>query len=61
MKNEKLRVRYTGDYYKYSLRKGKVYDVVIEEGKWYAIVDESGEEYVFPKYMFEIVNEDDEK
>lgn len=61
MENKKLSVRYTGDYYKYSLRKGKVYAVEFEKDGWYAIVDESGEKYAFPNSMFDIVNEDDDE
>ena len=56
-----IKVRYIGDYYRFSLRKGKVYDaeIINETPDWYAIADESGEEYVFPSYIFEVIEEED--
>lgn len=36
----------------------KVYDVInIEKHGWYRIVDESGEDYLYPPYLFDIVEE----
>lgn len=51
------KVRYVGDYYKVSLHKGSVYEVVYEQDGFYAIIDETGEEYCFPDTDFEIVTE----
>lgn len=51
-----MRVKYIGDYYKVSLLKNKIYDVInIEEG-WYRIIDETGDAYLFSPKEFEIVN-----
>lgn len=52
---DKVKVRYIGEYYKVSLLKGKVYDVLSIEDGWYRIVDETGEDYLFPPGYFEIV------
>ena len=48
-------VKYTGTYYKASLKQGKNYPVQWEIDGMYVLIDESGEEYAFPKDDFEIV------
>jgi hypothetical protein len=48
------KVRYTCDYYKVSLIKGNVYDVLSIEHGWHRIVDETGEDYLFSPDDFEI-------
>lgn len=50
-----MKVKYIGDYYKVSLKQGKVYEVMEIERGWYRIVDETGEDYLFPPNEFEIV------
>lgn len=50
-----MSVRYVGDYYRVSLKKGKIYSVQKEIDGMYLIADESGEIYAFPKDEFEIV------
>lgn len=52
-----MKVRYIGDYYKVSLIKGKIYEVISQHNGWYEIFDETEEEYLFPNNMFEIVEE----
>ena len=46
-----------GDFYSGDLLKGKIYDATIDEGKhkWFRIIDESGEDYIYPKEIFEII------
>ena len=49
-------------YGTFELKQGKVYEVceLIETTptrKWYRIVDESGEDYLYPPYLFNIVEE----
>jgi hypothetical protein len=55
-----LKVRYMGDYYKFSLIKGKVYDVIaVDTISWgttmYRIVDETHEDYLFAASGFKVV------
>ena len=52
-----MKVKYVGDYYKVSLKKGKTYSVLDEVDGMYVLNDESGEAYGFPKDDFEIVQE----
>ena len=52
-----MKVRYTGDYYKVSLKKGKIYTVLEEIDGAYVLKDETGEEYVFFPEDFEVVEE----
>ena len=52
-----MKVKYIGDYYKYSLNFGKIYEVSSIEHGWYRIIDESGEDYLFPPDIFEIIEE----
>ena len=52
-----MKVRYIGDYYKVSLIKGNIYEVIGIEGDWYRIIDESDEDYLYPVEEFEIVEE----
>ena len=52
-----MKVRYIGDYYKVSLIKGKIYNVInIEEG-WYRIIDETEEDFLFAPQQFEIIED----
>lgn len=54
---ENLKVKYIGGYYKVSLIKGNVYNVIsIAEGI-YRIIDETGEDYLFRSSDFEIIEE----
>lgn len=50
-----MKVKYIGDYYKVSLIKGKIYEVLGIENGWYRIVDETGEDFLFSPKDFEIV------
>jgi hypothetical protein len=55
-----LKVRYIGDYYKVSLIKGKVYDVIaVDTTSWattmYRIIDETHEDYLFSAGSFKVV------
>ncbi len=54
---DKMKVKYIGEYYKVSLIKGKIYDVLSVEDGWYRIKDETGEDYLFSPNDFEIVKE----
>lgn len=47
-----------GDYYKVSLDKNKIYNVLTIEKDWYRIIDETGEDYLYPSEEFEIVEAD---
>ena len=51
-----MKVKYVGEYYKFSLVKGKIYDVQAIEDGWYRIIDETGEDYLFSPKEFEIVD-----
>jgi len=55
MVEKTVKVRYTGDYYKISLVKGRIYDVISVDDGWYRIVDETGEDYLFSTDQFETV------
>lgn len=50
-----MKVKYLGDYYKVSLNKNKIYNVLAIENGWYRIIDETGEDYLYPPEEFEIV------
>lgn len=50
-----MKVKYIGEYYKVSLIKGKIYDVLSIEDGWYRIIDETGEDYLFPPKDFEVM------
>ena len=57
-----MKVRYIGEYYKTSLLKGKIYEVIRIEKDWYRIIDEDCADdddeypgYLFPPEEFEIV------
>lgn len=52
-----MKVRYIGDYYKVSLIKGNIYEVIGIEGDWYRIIDETEEDFLFAPQQFEIVEE----
>lgn len=50
-----MKVRYTGDYYKVYLEKGKVYDAELEDGM-YRIYDEDDQDsYLYAADDFEVV------
>ena len=56
-----MKVRYIGDYYKFSLTKENVYDVIaVDTVGWpttmYRIIDETQEDYLFPAGSFEVVH-----
>ena len=53
-----MRVKYMGDYYKVSLDKNKIYNVLTIEKDWYRIIDKTGEDYLYPSEEFEIVEAD---
>lgn len=52
-----MKVRYIGDYYKVSLLKDKIYDVISVEDGAYRIIDETEDDYLFSSNEFEIVEE----
>ena len=52
-----MKVKYIGEYYKVSLTKNKVYDVISVEDGAYRIVDETEEDFLFPANEFEIVED----
>ena len=52
-----MKVKYIGEYYKVSLIKNKVYDVISVEDGAYRIVDETEEHFLFPANEFEIVED----
>ena len=52
-----MKVKYIDDYYKVSLIKGKIYDVLAIEDGLYRIIDETGEGYLFWSEDFEVVEE----
>lgn len=47
-------------YYPVSLSLNKKYNVLREEGLFYIIVDESYEEYLFPKELFKVIENEAE-
>ncbi|MEG2710463.1 MAG: hypothetical protein RSA12_01250 [Clostridia bacterium] len=55
-----MKVKYTGDYYRVSLKKEKAYEVLSHVDGFYCLIDESGEEYAFPDKEFEIVKPHEE-
>lgn len=52
-----MKVRYIGDYYKVTLFKGKIYEVLSIENGWYKLLTElgDGDTAFFPPGEFEIV------
>lgn len=51
-----MKVRYTGDYYKVYLEKGKIYEAELVDGYWYEIFDEDDQEtYKYEPSAFEVV------
>lgn len=50
-----MKVKYIGDYYKVTLQKNKVYDVVGVDNGWYKINTELGENALFPPSDFEVI------
>ena len=51
-----LKVKYIGDYYKMSLSKNSIYEVIsITNDGWYRIIDETNEDYMFSKNAFVII------
>ncbi len=53
----KIRCVSNGNYYRVSLKVGKVYDVISQHKNWVSIIDETGEEYGFPMALFEVVED----
>lgn len=54
----KMKVRYTGDYYKVYLQKGQVYDAEYKDG-FYLIYDADDDDtYGYEPQFFEVVEED---
>ncbi len=49
-----MKVKYIGDYYKVSLKQGKLYSILEEIDGFYVLIDETGEIDAFPKDDFEI-------
>jgi len=39
------------------LTKGETYEVIAVEGGWYRLIDDSGEDYLYPRHLFEVVDE----
>ena len=58
---DKVKVRYKGKTEFLVMTHNKVYEVISVEKNWYRIIDDSGEDYLYPPYLFEIVNESDTK
>lgn len=50
-----VRVKYLGKTKFLSLTHHKIYDVISVEKEWYRIIDDSGEDYLYPPYIFEIL------
>lgn len=50
-----MKVRYTGDYYKVYLEKGKVYDAELVDGMYRIYDEDDGEDYGYPTEDFEVV------
>lgn len=50
-----MKVSYIGHTNSISLVPGREYTVESTECGWYRIVDETGEDYLFPPYIFEVV------
>ena len=52
-----MKVKYIGNYYKVSLLKDEIYEVIAMEDGAYRIIDETDEDYLYPPNEFEIVEE----
>ena len=50
-----MKIQYIGDYYKVSLIKNKIYDVMSIESNWYRIMDETGDDYLYAPEQFKII------
>lgn len=50
-----MKVKYIGDYYKVTLQKGKIYNVLGVKNGWYKIEDETEDTAFFPPNEFEII------
>ena len=50
-----MKVKYIGDYYKISLIKDKIYEVLSIESGWYRIIDETEDDYLFLPTDFEVI------
>ena len=52
-----IKVKYIGKYDTVALDRDKIYEVISIGKSWYRIMTEIGEDYLFPKNLFEIVEE----
>ena len=52
----RMEVRYIGKD-RVGIKKGKVYEVISIEKDWYRIMTELEEDYLFPKNLFEVVED----
>ncbi len=52
-----MKVRYTAHLNDIDLTEGAVYKVILDEKNWYRIVDDFDDDYLYPRDLFEIVEE----
>lgn len=52
-----MKVRYTAHLNDIDLTEGAVYKVILDEKNWYCIVDDFDDDYLYPRDLFEIVEE----
>lgn len=52
-----MKVKYIGDYYKVTLQKDKIYEVIGIEDGWYKVKTELDDTALFPPAVFEIIED----
>ena len=52
-----MKVKYIGKYGTVALDRDKIYEVISVEKSWYRIMTELDEDYLFPKNLFEVVED----
>lgn len=52
-----MKVKYIGKYDTVALDWDKIYEVISVEKSWYRIMTELEEDYLFPKNLFEVVED----
>ncbi len=52
-----MKVKYIGKHDTVAIDRDKTYEVIAIEKSWYRIMTELDEDYLFPKSLFEIVEE----
>lgn len=53
-----MKVKWKGKTEYLTLTAGQEYEVLSIERDWYRIIDDSGEDYLYPPYMFDIIESD---